>query len=172
MSNSQEQNWPTSSDMDRIWDATQHSIIKRKQGAKRRKIGLITSAGVLAVGITAGAIIIPATLHQTQFTVRCYSAQSSDSSYTDVALVDGETALNIEGAISNCGAIWAYGYLIPGKTVEPEENRGPITTAPPLGVCMQPNNILGVFPLTDATGRVLSQEEICEKVKLRLPGSQ
>lgn len=166
MSNSYDRQWPSDADMDRIWDSTQTVIARHEQATRRRKVTLIAGAGALALGVTAGAIIIPATQPQLDTTARCYSAQNTESQYSDVALADGQTVLNQARAITNCGAAWAYGNITPGK-VQMTDNQQPITTAPPLGVCLQPNDILAVFPLTSESGTVLTQAELCQKLSLR-----
>lgn len=136
------------------------------RAAHRRKITLIAGAGTLALGVTAGAIIIPATQTQLESTARCYSDQSTDSQFSDVALVNGQPALDTSGAITNCGAAWAYGFITLGK-VQATDNQQPVTEAPPLGVCLQPNDVMAVFPLTGTAGTVLTPEELCQKLNLR-----
>ncbi|MEV8144886.1 MULTISPECIES: hypothetical protein [Micrococcaceae] len=166
MSNSYDRQWPSDADMDRIWDSTQTAITKQAKTAHRRKVTLIAGSGALALGITAGAIIIPATQTQLDSTARCYSDQSTESQYSDVALADGQAELNQSSAITNCGAAWAYGNITLGQ-VHITDNQQPIAAAPPLGVCLQPNDILAVFPLTSAAGTVLTPEELCQKLSLR-----
>ena len=166
MSNSHEGQWPSAADMDRIWDSTQTVIAKKARGAHRRKVTLLAGVGALALGITAGAIIIPATQAQQDSMARCYSDQSTDSQYADVALADGQAALDHAGAINNCGAAWAYGDITLGK-VQVTDYQQPIVEAPPLGACLQPNDILAVFPLTNEAGTVLTTGELCQKLSLR-----
>lgn len=84
-----------------------------------------------------------------------------------MALADGQLALDAVSAKPICGGTWACGQMIRGKQVEPGENRGPITMAPPLGVCLQANNVPAVFPLTGPTGIALIQAELCQKLNLR-----
>jgi hypothetical protein len=164
-----EPQWPTDTDMNRVWESTQTAITCRARGAHRRKVSLIAGAGIVALGITAGAFIIPATQKQLDSTLRCYSDQSTTSEYTDMALADGEPTLDSARAVEGCGASWAYGYMVLGKRVVPDGNQGPITTAPPLGACLQPNDVLAVFPLTGTAGITLTPEELCHTLSLRAP---
>lgn len=168
MTNPQQNNWPTTTDMDRIWNNTQKAIGRRQHRAKVRRTTLLTGAGVLVLGVTAAAIVIPATQYQIDNTARCYSAQSTSSEYTDTAQADGQDPLGVAGAISGCEAAWAYGMMIPGKRTDPPtENGGPVTTSPPLGACLNPNNTVAVFPLDDGAGNILTEEQLCAKVNLR-----
>ncbi len=166
-----EPQWPTDTDMNRVWESTQLAITREARGAHRRKVSLIAGAGIAALGITAGAFIIPATQVQLDSTARCYSDQSTTSEFTDMALVDGEPTMDSARAIQSCGASWAYGYMTLGKRVMPAGNQGPITTAPPLGACRQPNDVLAVFPLTGTAGITLTPEELCHSLDLRVPGN-
>lgn len=166
MSNSIDRQWPSAADMDRIWHSTQTAIAKQAQTSRRQKVTLIAGTSALALGITAGAIIIPATQAQLDSTARCYSDQSTESPYSDVALADGQPALKPSSAIANCGAAWAYGNITLGK-VHITDNQYPLTEAPPLGACLQPNDILAVIPLTTTAGTVLTPDELCQKLNLR-----
>ncbi len=169
MNNEQHDHWPTNADMDRVWTSTQNEIARKQHTAKMRKVTLLAGTGTLVLGISAAAIVIPATQFQIDNTTRCYSAQSTTSEYTDAAQADGMDPLGVAGAISSCEATWAYGFMVPGKFVGPENtNHGPVTTSPALGACLNPNNTVVVFPLKDERGTVLTEEQLCQKVNLRL----
>lgn len=172
MPNVEEDSWPTASDMHRIWENTQHSLAKKRHAAKVRKLSIISGAGVLVLGATGAAIVIPATQYQIANTTRCYSAQSTNSEHGDMAQADGMDPLGVAGAINGCGALWAYGHMIPGKFIGAgDTNQGPVTTSPPLGACLNPNNTVAVFPLDDGQGNLLTQTQLCKKVDLRVAAS-
>lgn len=160
--------WPTATDIDRMHRNALNSVRSHQAATKRkrkRKIGA-AAAVTVALGATAAAIIIPATQEQIQRSAYCYTTASTESDYaqavgTDQPAFDGTART----AIEMCSLGWANGSLKPGELSRPD----PASSAreiPPLGACLRPDGVIGVFPLT-TEGNVLTEEQLCSELNLR-----
>lgn len=166
MTKTEDSSWPSETDKDRIWDATQRAISSQSRNAHRHKIFLMTGGAVLILGIAVSAIIFPVTRLQPEATVRCYTEQSTTSEYSTVALTSGQSSLSNSAAITSC-ATTQYYEKTKSDHIYQASQQGESTHTAPFGACLQPNGGVAVFPLKKPTGTLLTPQALCEQLGLR-----
>jgi len=160
----QEGLWPTETDKDRIWELTQADISRQSRRAHRRKISALAGTAILALGIGATAIILPATHIQPEVTVRCYIGQSATSEFSTVA--DGKYPDDGNAAVAGCATAQYYEKTKSSPIYEASKKDGEPSGQPPFAACRQPDGVVAVFPLTTSTGSLLTPEALCRNLDL------
>ncbi|WP_150117113.1 hypothetical protein [Arthrobacter sp. ERGS1:01] len=158
--------WPSETDKNRMWDATQTGISRRVRNARRRKVSLLAGATVLTLGVTVGAFILPATHQQSLATIRCYIGESTTSEYSTVPLPDGHNPLSNSAAITSCGTTPNY-EKTKAKHMYEASKQGDEAPNSAFAVCLQPDGVIAVFPLTTRTGTPPTPAALCHTLDLQ-----
>ncbi len=141
--------------------------LKRHERKQKRRAHVAVAAAGAAVVLGAGSLAwITLAPHEQQVrSAYCYSADATDSRYTQVGIPqeltgpDGTSQIatpadRVASALDLCGSAWTAGILSDD------------TTVPPLVVCVRPDNVLAVFPKAAADTR--TDEKFCSALDLVL----
>ncbi|MCZ2402702.1 hypothetical protein IV498_05760 [Paenarthrobacter sp. Z7-10] len=165
--------WPTETDIDRMRAATLDRVSQHQQRIRRHRIAGTTAVAVMVIGSASAAIYIPTTQRPADSSTYCYSEQSLDSASIQATNPDGSANQDRTGrkAMTWCGLNWATGELPAVKGSHSAASQHSELSVPPLGVCVRPDNVLGVFPLTTTSGQLLTNAQLCRDLNLRRANS-
>ncbi|RFA07656.1 hypothetical protein B7R21_15920 [Subtercola boreus] len=143
--------------------------VRERARTKKHRLAALGIAGALALGTTAGALVIAqASQGQINYTAECYGAADLTSTHFTTLYLPGDqtteqatplaerTAL----AIDQCSASWVVGTFEQDRANIPA---GKMFPTPLLIACQLPDHRLGVFPSTEPA------QVVCARLGLSTP---
>lgn len=160
---------PTAEGLNLMMNDILHTIDKRKQRKTRlHRIAALGTIGVLALGTTAGAMVVTQASQAQRNMVECYESADLNSRQissihlpaegTPESVITGDDRIML--AVDMCGATWRIGAF----EADPGAARpGQTFPIPDLVACQLLDGRIGVFPSEK------SPEEQCRSLGLAVP---